>query len=57
MKKHVKIPDIKYICSTGGFVAPNGMCGKVSVYHDEKGHRCTAHGNVKCKHKRKSEVK
>lgn len=51
MNKHVKIPDIKYFCSTGGFVAPNGICGKVSVYRDEKGHRCTAHGNFKCKHK------
>ena len=28
------------------------MCGSVSVYHDEKGHRCMANGHKKCKLKR-----
>ena len=47
-----KFKDRKYICSSGGVVGPNAICGKVSVYHDEKGHRCMAHGLVKCSFKR-----
>ena len=41
----------KPVCKTGGVLAPRAMCGSVSVYHDDKGHRCMAHGNTKCKHK------
>ena len=46
-----KIKNIIYVCKVNGMVAPNGVCGKVSVYRDDKGHRCTAHGNTKCVHK------
>ncbi len=50
-----KIIKTKYICTTGGVVAPNAICGAVSVYSDDKGHRCTAHGNTKCKFKKVNE--
>lgn len=46
-----KIKNIIYVCAVNGVVAPNGICGAVSLYSDDKGHRCTAHGNTKCKHK------
>lgn len=52
-----KILDRKYICTTGGVIGPFALCGKVSVAHDNLGHRCCAHGNVKCKHKRKQQSK
>jgi hypothetical protein len=47
-----KIKDIIYVCAVNGMVAPRAVCGAVSVYRDEHGHRCTAHGNTKCKHKK-----
>ena len=46
-----KIKNIIYACKVNGMVAPNAVCGKVSVYRDDKGHRCCAHGNTKCVHK------
>ncbi len=52
MNKKTKVLDVKYICSSGGVLGPRAMCGKVSVIHDNKGHRCMAHGNKVCKHKR-----
>ena len=47
-----RVSKIIYICSVSGVIAPNAICGAVSVAKDEKGHRCMAHGNTKCKHKR-----
>ena len=46
-----RIVNRKYLCKSAGCVGPNAICGKVSVFSDDKGHRCMAHGNVKCKHK------
>jgi len=46
-----KVKKVKYLCKSAGCVGPNAICGKVSVFSDDKGHRCMAHGNVKCKHK------
>ena len=47
-----KVIKTKYICTSDGVVAPNAICGSVSVYSDDKGHRCMAHGNTKCKLKK-----
>ena len=46
-----RIVNRKYLCKSAGVVAPRAICGAVSVFSDDKGHRCMAHGNVKCKHK------
>jgi len=39
------------VCKVDGVLAPKATCGKVSVYNDDQGHRCMAHGNTKCEHK------
>jgi len=46
-----KVKNIIYSCAVSGVVARNAICEKVSVASDEKGHRCMAHGNTKCRHK------
>ena len=46
-----KVKNRKYICVVAGVIARNAICGAVSVANDEKGHRCMAHGNTKCKYK------
>lgn len=52
-----KVIKTKYICTTGGVIAPNAICGAVSIYNDDKGHRCMTHGNTKCKFKKVVEKK
>jgi len=39
------------VCKVSGVLTPISMCGSVSVYSDDKGRRCMAHGNTKCEHK------
>jgi len=56
MENKVKLKSLtnmiaRPVCKVSGVLATKAMCGSVSVYNDDKGHRCMAHGNTKCEHK------